>query len=198
VTDALLADGQRVGRARVVRSLKQRSRRHAAAAALLHTVRQDVLGSGAVLQDDVTMVLVQRDLAAGGWRRIELPVSLDALRPLRAFLKDSLSDCGLDSEACSLLQVACAEVFTNIVRHASGLVDGAPVELRAQAAQGLLTIEVVHLGDPYEPPREIPRTDFGTFPEGGMGLEIIHGASDEVRYLHDAGVNTVRMRRSLA
>ena len=198
VTDALCADGQRVGHKRLVRTLKQRAQRHDAAAALLHTLRQDLLGSDVVLQDDVTMVLVQRDLVAGGWRRIELPVRLDALRALRGFLKDSLADCGLDDGACGLLQVACVEVFTNIVRHAGGLVEGAPVELRTRAAEGLLTIELAYLGDAYQPPAEIPQTDFGAFPEGGMGLEIIHGASDEVRYLHEAGVNTVRMTRRLA
>ena len=90
-----------------------------------------------------------------------------------------------------------AETFDDRLA-AQGLVEGAPVELRTRAAEGLLTIELAYLGDAYQPPAEIPQTDFGAFPEGGMGLEIIHGARDGVRYLHEAGVNTVRMTRRLA
>jgi hypothetical protein len=39
----------------------------------------------------------------------------------------------------------------------------------------------------------VPDTDFGVYPEGGFGLEIIRRASDEVAYLHESGVSTVRM-----
>jgi hypothetical protein len=58
-------------------------------------------------------------------------------------------------------------------------------------------LELVHLGAAYTPPQEAEATDFGVYPEGGFGLQIIHGASDRVQYLHDEGVNTTRMSKRL-
>jgi len=93
--------------------------------------------------------------------------------------------------------VACVEAFTNIVRHGQGLLEGAPVELLARRAGGALVIELVHLGDAFAPPEDVAETEFGDFPEGGFGLEIIRGASDGVEYLHESGVSTVRMTKRL-
>jgi len=40
-----------------------------------------------------------------------------------------------------------------------------------------------------------PDTQFDEYPEGGFGLQIMHGACDEVAHFHDGGVNTVRLRK---
>lgn len=197
VTDALRPDGSRVGRERVVSAVARRLRLHASPAAVLHTLRSDLLQGGVRLQDDVTMVVVQRDPANAITNRIELPARISELRRLRAFVDTHTHAAGLEEGPCGLLEVACVEAFTNIVRHGEGLLDGAPVELVARREAGRLVIELVHLGEAFTPPVDLPDTDFGVFPEGGFGLEIIRGASDGVEYLHSNGVNTMRMTKLL-
>lgn len=197
VTDALRPDGSRVGRERVVAAVARRLRLHASPAAVLHTLRRDLLQGGVRLQDDVTMVAVQREPGPATTVRIELPMRLSELRQVRAFVALHTSAAGLEEGACGLLEVACVEAFTNIVRHGEGLLEGAPVELLARREAGQLVIELVHLGDAFTPPVDPPDTDFGVFPEGGFGLEIIRGASDGVEYLHTSGVSTIRMTKRL-
>lgn len=197
VTDALRPDGSRVGRERVVAAVTRRVRRHATPAAVLHSLRRDLLQDGVRLQDDVTMVVVQRDPANAITHRVELRARVSELRRVRTFVATQTHAAGLEEGACGLLEVACVEAFTNIVRHGEGLLEGAPVELVARREAGQLVIELVHLGDAFTPPPDPPDTDFGAFPEGGFGLEIIRGASDGVEYLHTSGVSTMRMTKRL-
>ena len=57
--------------------------------------------------------------------------------------------------------------------------------------------ELIHLGEAFTPPADIPETDFDTFPEGGFGLQIIRRGSDQVAYLHESGVATIRLIKRL-
>lgn len=197
VTDAMRPDGERVGRERVIEAAARRLRAHPSPGAVLHALRCDLLQDGVSMQDDVTMVVVQRQAAGPHMARVELPLQLQALRQVRGFVGAQAAAAGLDEAACGLLEVACVEAFTNIVRHGQGLLPGAPVELLARRQPDALVIEIVHLGAAFQPPEELPETEFGDFPEGGFGLQIIQGASDGVEYLHDAGVNTMRMTKRL-
>jgi PAS domain S-box-containing protein len=197
VTDALRPDGTRVGRDRVVAAVARRMRLHATPAAVLHSLRSDLLQGGVRLQDDVTMVVVQREPETATTVRVELPMRVSELRQVRAFVAQHTRAAGLEEGASGLLEVACVEAFTNILRHGKGLLEGAPVELLARREAGQLVIELVHLGEAFTPPAELPDTDFAAFPEGGFGLEIIRGASDGVEYLHTSGVSTIRMTKRL-
>ena len=194
VTDALLPDGQRVGRERLVSAVTYRVLLHDTPAAAVHSLRRDLLSGGVVTQDDVTMVLVQ---SRPGLHRVEVPVRLDSIRAVRRFVAGQAVAAGLDEAAAGLLVVAGVEAFTNVVRHATGGIEGAPLELVARTTAGRFILELVYPGDPYEHEGPPPETDFSDFPEGGFGITIIHGASDEVEYLHDDGVNTVRIVKEL-
>ena len=197
VTDALQEDGERVGRERVIEAVLRRVRGHATPGAALHSLRRDLLGQGVSLLDDVTMVLVQRQPLHLELARTELPLRLASIRPLREFILRHCLAAGLDDGSCGLLEVAAVEVFTNIVRHGRQLLDEAPVEVLVRRDGAELLIELIHLGAAFEPPTDLPKTDFGAFPEGGFGLSIIAGASDAVDYLHHQGVNTIRLHKSL-
>lgn len=197
VTDAVRPDGERVGRQRVIDSFSRRKRLHATPAAVLHSLRGDLLPSGVKIQDDVTMVVVQHCDHSERVARIEAAVDLKAIRDVRNFITTQSERSGLSEEAGSLLAVAVVEAFTNVVRHAIGLPDQAPVELVARQRQNVLVFELIHIGEEFIPPADPPDTDFSLYPEGGFGLEIIHGASDAVEYLHQEGVNTLRMTKQL-
>ena len=99
----------------------------------------------------------------------------------------------LGEEVAGLLTVAAVEVMTNVIRHAQGLVPEAPVELLIEHTPAGLQLDFKYLGERFEPPAAAPETDFDTFPEGGFGLRIIQRASDQVTYLYQDDVNTVRM-----
>jgi anti-sigma regulatory factor (Ser/Thr protein kinase) len=205
ITDAIRPDGQRVGRQRVIDALTRRKRLHSTPAALLHSLRTDLLPPKVRVTDDVTMVIVQRGSPQHGVARVELPVQLQSIRKVREFVITHAEAAGLDEASAGLLAVAMVEVFTNVVRHATGRPDGAPVELLASvqnSGQGPkstseLVLEMIHLGDEFTPPADPPATDFSAFPEGGFGLEIIRGSSDQVEYAHIEGVNTLRMSKQL-
>jgi anti-sigma regulatory factor (Ser/Thr protein kinase) len=82
---------------------------------------------------------------------------------------------------------------TNVIRHAEGLVPGAPIALVIEDLENSVVVELMYLGEQYEPPREALESDFAAFPEGGFGLYIIQAVSKNTDYLHHEGVNTVRM-----
>jgi len=87
-------------------------------------------------------------------------------------------------------------VVTNIVRHAQGLLDDAPMELIGEISADWLIVEAKYIGDCFAPPKFIPETDFDNLHEGGFGLGIIQQVADQVQYCHDDGVNTVRLHFS--
>jgi phosphoserine phosphatase RsbU/P len=197
LVDALFPDGSRTRREQVFAAVARQMALHATPAAVMHTVRRDRLQGGGQVQDDVTMVVVQFERDADITHRIELPIRVEALGQLRAFVARHARAAGLEEGACCLLEVASVEVFTNVVRHGKGLLDGAPLELLVRREAGCVVIELVHLGDAFTPPVYIPEADFGIFPEGGFGLQIIRGGCDQAEYLHNGGVTTIRLIKRL-
>jgi len=197
LTDAVRPDGARIGRERLNAGVRRVLRAHPSPSAALHTVRRKLLPTGVRLDDDVTMVLVKRPEATDTTSRRELPISLGSLRAVREFVRTQALDAGLPEDAAGLFEVAGVEVFTNIVRHARGLLTGAPVEIMARCEPEELVLEFFYLGEAYSPPAKVVETDFAAFPEGGFGLTIIRNASDALVYDHHDGVNSVRMTRRL-
>jgi len=199
LTDALHTDGDRVGRRRVADAVFDRLRAHTTPAAALHAVRRDLLPEHDALQDDLTMVVIQRlveDIEPPkNPLNVELPVSLKAVRRVRELIDHHSQDAGLSEDEQGLLTLACVEAFTNITRHATGMLSGAPIELIVHPSASQLTVELVHLGDAFAPEEAPASMDFAAYPEGGFGIQIILAASDDLAYQHHRGVNTVRISK---
>lgn len=192
-TDALKGDGDRVGRDAIHDDVVRRAAMHGGPAMLVHGLRQDLMAHHATLTDDLTLAALVRHDRRRQIDRIEMPVSLGALAHLREFVDSQGLEAGLPEDRAAMLTVAAVEVMTNVIRHAQGLVPGAPVELIADRDRNGLELSFTYLGDDYTPPAEAPETDFGDFPEGGFGLYIINQACDEVVYDHQNGINIVRL-----
>jgi anti-sigma regulatory factor (Ser/Thr protein kinase) len=120
---------------------------------------------------------------------------MKSIRPFREFVTHQALQNGMSEADTAMFEVASVEVFTNIVRHAKGLMAGAPVEMLTSCVRHEFVLDVSYLGEAYTPPEELCETNFDVFPEGGFGLTIIRSACDRVEYLHHKGVNTVRMIR---
>jgi PAS domain S-box-containing protein len=198
LADAMGANGERLGHEIVNASVARLALQHQGAAAPLHRLRRELLHEGTQLTDDVTMVLLKWVADGSHCARCELPVALDALRELRQFVQAQTARAALPEQDAAMFEIAAVEVFTNIVRHAKGLLAGAPVEVLSHWSPQALTLECIYLGEAFSPPDELVEADLATYPEGGFGLTIIRNLSDKVEYLHLDGVNTVRMHRFIA
>ena len=196
--DAIDSSGERLGRDRVNATLRRLVRKHPTPAAALHALRKELLPSTVQINDDVSLALIMRPIETAADTRCELPINLQSISTLRQFVLDQMQHAGLPEAESAMFELACVEVFTNIVRHAKGLLTGAPVEIIAHYTGQELTLDIIHLGDAFTPPAEAVEPDLSTFPEGGFGMTIIRSACSRVEFLHHEGVNTVRMTRTVA
>lgn len=196
VTDAMRPDGERVGHDRVHAALQTLVASCAPPSAMMQRLRRMLLHDGVQLNDDVTMLMAQLPVGGSDAERLELPPDLGQLHLVREFVDEQCQTMGLDEGASDLLTLATVEAFTNAIRHTVNRPADAPIELVARRERsGVLMLEVVCLGEPFQPPPRLPEADLATFPEGGFGLNIIRMACDSVSYLHTEGINTVRMVR---
>lgn len=195
LTDAIGVAGERLGHTVVEETLRQLVREHPTPTAALQMLRRQLLPSSVQLVDDVTMALVMRPPVGTCDRRCELPIEMASIKSLRRFVHEQTLDTGLSEPVADMFELASVEVFTNIVRHARGLLSEAPLEVIAHRTTQEVVLQVIYLGDAYTPPAEVIEPDLTTFPEGGFGLSIIRSACSRVEFLHHQGVNTVRMTR---
>ncbi len=196
LSDALLADGSHLGREVVAQALLRLAALHPSPTAVLHAMRRDLLPEGVQVKDDLTLLAMRvgdKDLAL--ITRIELPLALESLRTLRSFVLQQAERCSVAEADAGLLEVASVEAFTNILRHNTGGLGDAPVELRARCESGALVLEFFYFGDEYQLPEAPDLPDLQAYPEGGFGLSIIHAACDLVEQTHCDGVNTLRLHK---
>jgi sigma-B regulation protein RsbU (phosphoserine phosphatase) len=196
--DAVGPDGERLGRDLVNQTLRRLVHAHPTPAAAMQMLRCQLLNSTVLISDDVTMALITCPPVGGLDARCELLIETASIGALRQFVLERSLLAGLTDAAAAMLELASVEVFTNIVRHAKGLLQGAPVEVIAHITGEEIVMDVVHIGDAFTPPEETAGPDMSTLPEGGFGMTIIRSACSKVEFLHHEGVNTVRMTRLLA
>jgi len=195
--DALLPDGSRLGRERVVELLVGLLRELRTPAAALHALRREIDATGARLTDDLTLALALLPGDTLQASRRELSRGLDDLGHVRGLVDDRARKAGLDEVGAGLFALACVEAYTNAVRHTRGRPAQAPIELVVLVDDDALTVDIVTLGEPFEPPQGVADTSFDKFPEGGFGLCIMRQTADSVSHGHAMGVNTVRLLRRL-
>jgi len=191
--DALMPDGSRLGRERVTALLADLMARVQTPAAVLHALRRDLVATGARITDDLTLALAIASGPTQQASRREMPADLADLKHVRGVIEHRCREAGLAEVETSLFAVACVEAYTNAVRHTRGRPAGAPVELVVRVEPEAIVVDIVTLGEPFVPPAPEAETSFEDFPEGGFGLHIMQQASDALDYLHERGVNTVRL-----
>jgi len=194
LSDAVLDNGERLGNERIRALFARLARAHATPAAVLHLLRRELVSQAAV-RDDLTLLVARLGDGDAPAQRIELKPEVTAIAALREFVTAAATATPLRESEAGLFTVAVVEAFTNIVRHGTGGLPDAPVEVLARTGADGLEIELVYIGDEYRPSGEVPDTQFDEYPEGGFGLQIMHGACDEVVHLHHDDVNTIRLRK---
>ncbi len=191
-SDALDREGNQIGRDVVNETVQTLLRVHPTPSMALHAMRKKLFTDDVTLKDDLTLVMLTRPLEVNT-SRLEIPLTFDSIHLLRSFIDELSAKSGLEVVRTSQFVVAAAEVFTNAIRHSTGLLADAPIEIIGKASVGELIVEFKYIGDYFEPPNVLPETDFHEYPEGGFGLQIIRDATDRVDYMHEDGVNTVSL-----
>lgn len=113
----------------------------------------------------------------------------------------------LNPEARDVIEVALAEVLTNIVQHGYVGVAPAPIEVDWQEHASVFVVDVRDAG------RAIPAArleaagedtfafdpdDLDSLPEGGLGLAILKAAFDVVDYRSEGGSNCMHLEKRFA
>jgi serine/threonine-protein kinase RsbW len=156
-------------------------------ATLVESLRKAVIAfSGSDrLTDDLTSVAIrieERQLPIAH-REIDISSDLKQLRVVRDFVS---AFCGglLDEDGIGSLELAVNEAASNIMKHAyQGRADQW-IHLEAEAFADYVSIQLHHLGDPFDPVAAPPPALDGTH-ESGYGAYIISQTVDQVRYYRD-------------
>ena len=197
VTDAVLANGERLGHDRLQAELVAHLNVHKTPAAVMHQVRRGLFSDGVRFTDDFTMVLAVRSDRGLVTQCVELESTMESIEPLRHLVMTEGVRVGLSEGDASLFTVAAVEAFTNIVRHAKGRLAGSPVEVLASRIDDCIELEMIYLADSFTINLSRPDPDLDDFPEGGFGTGIIRNVCDEYVCNHEDGVNTILMRKNL-
>jgi serine phosphatase RsbU (regulator of sigma subunit)/anti-sigma regulatory factor (Ser/Thr protein kinase) len=120
---------------------------------------------------------------------VTLPGTLDALSPIRDYVKAAANTAGLDHTATYNLLLAVDEIATNVVLHGyeeAGL-EG-DISIAAKDEDGRLLIELRDHGKSYDPNLHKEPDDEGLFKEladrpiGGLGIMLARDGVDDLQY----------------
>lgn len=206
ITEARDAQGEEFGEDRLSQGLAESALAGVPTAAALQALRKRLQvheGEGEK-GDDETAVLVSlrggtpQDPATDPSCTLELPWDMAHLAVLRARVEGAALAAGLSEDAVGRLVLAAFEAATNVVRHATPLIEGASLTLRIVTDPQVLAVEIWYVGEAFEPTGE-PEPDFSGQSEGGFGLYIILQSVSRVSYTHPVpGVNCTRLEMDRA
>ncbi len=197
ISDALLPNGDRVGRAVVSAAVKRLLGHCRAPSAILNALMREIIGPQVRAVDDTSLLLAVRTGDITRASRRELPFSMDGLAHVRGLVGVRCEQAGLEEAQAALFTVACVEAFTNIVRHATGRLADSKIELLVELEAGALRTEFVYLADAVTLPA-ISAPQLEEYPEGGYGLSIMQAASDDMRHGHQDGINTIMLAKQVS
>jgi anti-sigma regulatory factor (Ser/Thr protein kinase) len=117
------------------------------------------------------------------------------LETLRVFVEENALRSGLDEAQVKRIALVLEEATVNIIHHAYGE-QGGKLELCCTPVQGGLEIRLVDEGPPFNP-LEAPGvevvTDIASQRIGGMGIPLIRGLTDVLRYRRERGRNVLTL-----
>lgn len=125
---------------------------------------------------------------------LHLPPDVQYVGLARLVVCAAARQAGMNGERVEDLRIAVSEATTNAVVAQGHVGQSAPVVLRFGATEdGTFEVTVVDTGPGFEPvnPESMNGRDWAI--EGGLGVTIIRGLADDVRFLRDEGMR-VSMR----
>jgi anti-sigma regulatory factor (Ser/Thr protein kinase) len=173
-------DGEEYGLARIRQVLREHQGRTMAelAAAILESVH--AFARGAPQDDDVTAVLIQREVAqAASFRR-----SFDSLEEIFGFIGSAFASLGVDTSLRPPVEFAVEELFTNMVKY--GKTNESEVRISvARIPFGIEATLIDHDSDPFDI-TQVPDADIDLPIEqrepGGLGIHLVRRMVDSIEY----------------
>jgi serine phosphatase RsbU (regulator of sigma subunit)/anti-sigma regulatory factor (Ser/Thr protein kinase) len=120
---------------------------------------------------------------------VTLPGTLDALSPIRDYVKEAAASAGLDHSATYNLLLAVDEIATNVIVHGyeeAGLQGN--ISVAATRQEDGLVIQLTDNGKRYDPKAHQEPDDEGLFKEladrpiGGLGIMLAKDGVDDLQY----------------
>jgi len=132
--------------------------------------------------------------------RLEVRSDPRLLRCIRNLVRGWLEACELEREATDEMVLAIDEACSNAIRHSYGGECDRFVELTLRADHDVVEVRLCDQGEPCPPEnrvrRELQAPDPDRLKPGGLGVQLMHRAFDEVDFCPDRTTgNCVIMRR---
>jgi serine/threonine-protein kinase RsbW len=120
---------------------------------------------------------------------LRIDATSENLAAVRRFVREAAADAGAAGDAMDDLVQAVDEAVTNVVVHGYGSAGGSvDVEVRRRGDE--LVVRVVDDAPAFDP-TAVPEPDLSSPLRqrrlGGMGVHLVRGLCDEVRYRRDVG-----------
>jgi anti-sigma regulatory factor (Ser/Thr protein kinase) len=128
------------------------------------------------------------------------PAKISEIEKIYGMISLALSGSGIDASVETLFKMAADEIFSNIVNHGFGGLQDGDVTVSIQAGDGEASMTFRDGGRPFDP-MSIPAPDVSLGLEerqaGGLGIYIVLGSFDEVRYAFENGFNVFTVKKRL-
>ena len=149
--------------------------------AIVRAVRD--FAGGAPQEDDMTAVLVKRTGSAATVSR-EFPRRFESIEAMVAYTEDAFARLGVDPALKQAVDFTVEELFTNMVKYATG--SASPVRVDLQAVEGGVEVTLVDSGVERFDPTRAPDVDIHAPIDerrpGGLGLHLIRRMVDSIDY----------------
>ena len=133
-------------------------------------------------------------------RSLNVPASVPGIRQAEAELDAFAAASGLPADALWRFHVALDEVISNIARHGAATSEVGPIGLELRLEGVVLEVTVTDDAPPFNPlaaPEPDTAASLEERPIGGLGITLVKGLMDEVRYERRDGRNRLTLRRTL-
>jgi len=132
---------------------------------------------------------------------IRIPCRAEYVRTVRRTLGDFAESVDMPEPAIEEIQIAASEAVANVIRHAYAKSGKKPyVRIKCAKGRGGLTVEVIDRGAGFAAPPDgvVPAVDLDR--EGGIGIILMKGLMDRVRFVSkpDTGTRIKMTKRARA
>jgi sigma-B regulation protein RsbU (phosphoserine phosphatase) len=161
---------------------------------LLNCIKNDVnaFSRNAPQADDMTMLAL---LYRGAFAQITLDAKREELPKALEFVREQLSALSCPPQIQLKLEIACEEIFVNIVSYANS--ERVKIQI---TAENPVTIRFFDSGTPYNP-LQSPNPDVTSGenerPVGGLGVFMVKNIADKIEYEHSNGYNVLTLLKEI-